>query len=179
MLQAFTETSINMLQNNWFELALVGVAMVYARGTIIPKFLFAYCLVFGAYQAFMLSELTEAIKLYNAGVLPFETVNLAYNSFYVMGGLIFMCMALMLAAIKPLQSKTGFLYCIALCIQSLLSISMFLNGLQVANDSGELVINIPDIEFVAVLHSFVNEKMVIITVVIAWTSVILSRTAKR
>lgn len=179
MLQAFTEISTNTFQSNWFELALVAVAVIYARGTIVPMFLLVYCIVFNAYQSLFESKLNQARLLYDAGAYPYESVLNAYNAFYVMGGLVFMCMAFILAYIKPIRSKTGFAYCIALCIQSLLSIAMFANGLEVTSKSGEYVVDIPEIELIAALHGFVNGKMIIITVLIAWISVVLSRTAKR
>lgn len=179
MLQEFMTISTSTLKSNWFELALVGVAVMYARGTIIPKLLLAYSAMYVAFEAYSMAKITEAIELYEEVGMPLEHVQVTYNAFYVTGGLMFMLMAMALAFIKPVQSKTGFAYCVALCIQSLLSIAMFLNGLRIAKSDGAMLIDLPEFEFVYTMHSFVNEKMIIITVVVAWISVILSRTAKR
>lgn len=181
------------IYSNWFEFVMIGVALMMARGTIIPAFLLIQSAFYALFEWQFGGAMNHAEKMFNASVDLYHSgvISLsdaahsrvvymsAQNDYYVVGGLFFMCMAFTLAYVKPLQSKTAFAYCIALCVQAILSIAMFFNGLEVVDESGKELFAMPNIQLIESIHSLVNDKMVIITVVIAWISVVLSRTVNQ
>ncbi len=172
-MQDFMTISIEVIQKNYFELLAVILSAALSR-SFLPKYLVLVCSLFIVVHSYFYGILETSIKSYERDAIPWEVMRMDYNAYYVMCGLTLMCLALALAFCRPLQSKTAYFYCIALCIASLSQFSMFANGLEVVTNSGNVLFSIPDSEFIRELHRFINNKMIIITVVIAWISVVLS-----